>query len=69
MLHFFHRCQCGWEKADHENTDKTSNNTKHEPWKTSDVKLCKTNAYGEVEFHGAGKSRTAKVTLNFSRSL
>ena len=60
MLHLLFRCQCGWEEADHEpiKTDMTG-----KLWEPNDVKLEDTNAYGEIEFRGAGKCTRAKVTL------
>ena len=60
MRLFLFRCQCGWEKADHE-FDNEDNKLK--PWTPNDVKLDKTNAYGEIEFHDAKKSTEAEVTM------
>lgn len=66
MLKLLFRCQCGWEKTDHEYIDEYNT---HDPWKPEDVILDKTNAYGEIEFHGAGKLTRAKVPIILSLSL
>ena len=66
MLRFLFRCQCGWEETDHEHFEKEN---KHEPWKPNDVILDKTNAYGKIEFLGAGKSTRAEVIINLSKTL
>ena len=60
MWLFLFRCQCGWEKTDHE-FDNEDNKLK--PWTPNDVKLNKTNAWGKIEFHGAKKSTEAEVTM------
>ena len=53
------RCQCGWEKTDHE-----FGSEDNKPWTPNDVKLEKTNVYGEITFCGVGKTTKAKVTMN-----
>ena len=58
-----YRCKCGWEKRDHWNVD---TDVEHVEWTPDDVKLEPTNAYGDIEFHGAGKTKRAKVTKNFN---
>ena len=57
-----YRCKCGWEKRDHRNAD---TDVERVEWKPDDVKLEPTNAYGDIEFHGAGKTKRAKVLTNF----
>ena len=58
-----YRCKCGWEKRDHWNVD---TDVDHVEWTPDDVKLEPTNAYGDIEFHGAGKTKRARVTKNFN---
>ena len=55
------RCQCGWEKTDHE---LGSEDNKQKPWTPNDVTLAETNAYAEITFCGVGKTTKAKVTMN-----
>ena len=60
------RCQCGWEKTDHE-FDNEDNILKS--WTPNDVKLDQTNAFGKIEFDGAGKRTKAEVTMKLKGIL
>ena len=57
-----YRCKCGQEKRDHRNAD---TEVERVEWKPDDVKLEPTNAYGDIEFHGAGKTKRTKLLTNF----
>ena len=52
-------CKCGRPKSDH---SKDAINNANAQWNIKKhIKSCKTNAYGEVEFHGTNRKTRAKV--------
>ena len=66
---FTFRCNCGWFEEEHdfyETGDEFSkrnsgNKIFKTKWSQEDIKVVPTNAYGVIEFHGAGKGTRAKV--------
>lgn len=64
---FAFSCHCGWFEEEHDffrdefSKRNSGSRTSITKWSPEDIKALPTNAYGVVEFHGAGKRTRAKV--------
>ena len=66
---FTFRCHCGWFEEEHDLDEigdefskrNSGNKIFKTKWSQENIKAVPTNAYGVVEFHGAGKRTRAKV--------
>ena len=66
---FAFSCHCGWFEEEHDffkiadefSKRNSGSRTSQTKWSPEDIKAFPTNAYGIVEFHGAGKRTRAKV--------
>lgn len=54
-------CYCGLVKEEHESKKESRQGNSLTKWSKEDIEIAPTNAYGTIEFHGAGKTTRAKV--------
>ena len=61
MFEIAFSCYCGLVKEEHESRNKSRQGNFLAKWTKEDIETAPTNAYGIIEFHGAGKRTRAKV--------